>query len=49
MADILQLLEASAEKKHAKELDSKAQGDHVGDVLSDKWATAQTKPVTTTE
>jgi len=48
MADILQLLEATAEK-HAKELDSKAWGDHVDDVLSDMWATAETKPVTTTE
>jgi len=48
MADVLQLLGAVAEK-HAKELDSKAWGDHVDDVLSDKWATAETKPVTTTE
>jgi len=49
MSDILQLLEAAAEKKHANELDSKAWGDHVDDVLSDKWVTAETKPVTTTE
>jgi len=48
MTDISQLLEAAAEK-HAKELDSKAWGDHVDDVLSDEWATAETKPVTTTE
>ena len=49
MADVLQLLEAAAEKKHAKGFDSKAWGDHVDDVLSDKWAMAETKPVTTTE
>ena len=48
MADILQLLGAVAEK-HAKELDSKARGSHADDVLSGKWATAETKPVTTTE
>jgi len=48
MADILQLLEAAAEK-HAKELDSKAWCDHIDDVLSDTWATAETKPVTKTE
>ena len=48
MTDILQLLEATAEK-HAKELDTEAWGDHVEDVLSDTWATAETKPVTTTE
>jgi hypothetical protein len=49
MSDILQLLEAAAEKKHAKELDSKAWGGHVDDVFSGTWATAETKPVTTTE
>ena len=48
MTDILQLLEAAAER-HAKELDSNAWGDHVDDVLSHTWATADTKPVTTTE
>jgi len=48
MTDILQLLEATAEK-HAKEPDSEAWGDHVDDVLSGTWATAETKPVTTTE
>ena len=48
MADILQLLGAAAEK-HAKEVDSKAWGDHADDVLSGTWVTAKTKPVTTTE
>jgi hypothetical protein len=48
MADILQLLEAAAEK-HGKELDSEASGDYIDDVFSGKWATAETKPVTTTE
>ena len=48
MADILQLLGTAAEK-HGQELDSEAWGDHVDDVFSGQWATAQTKPVTTTE
>ena len=48
MTDILQLLGAAAEK-HAKELDSYASGNYVDDVFSGKWATAETKPATTTE